>query len=493
MRGTAPRAAAPLVPHVAGTSLLGLPRPDGHPTQRYVRTGPIPVEPTLPTKAPTPFTRKREAALAAAALAVVGAMSGAAALLPSGASNANAATRIDPVSAPIPRSSGGSSNSASGLNPQQLKHAMRAHHSTRSSVGGATLADVVRTNATARATPPATAAATARPSTSAPPSASPSPSASSSPAAASTVSSTSPLGSLPALIGALPLIPSALLDGTYTLRDFLVQSSGSVIAGGRLRGAGVGRTVVEMQKDSSTKASSVPGNGNNQGGLANPVNPLYLLRGVSDLEDVTIQGTEQGHLYNGVYMTGSSPTIKHVQVNDIPGNSSANPGETFAIGVNRASGTATVDDLTINGGTGSLASAAGLAINNSAANWNIDNLTTRNLRYSAGIALWQVHGTFNIRNWTQSGGARSLGAERMAGTVNLYDPKWSAGTIGHDITYTWDGGYTGGSINFYYSSASQVPNRKIQILTNKAAGIANSVHVYIGGVEQNASNYVTVN
>jgi hypothetical protein len=277
------------------------------------------------------------------------------------------------------------------------------------------------------------------------------------------------------------------------MRDFATQTSGAVIAGGALRGAGIGKTVVQMTRGTSTKGGLVPGNGNNQGGLANPVNPLYLLRGVSDLQDVTVQGTEQGHLYNGLYMTGPNLVIKHVEVDDIPGNSNANPGETFAIGVNRATGTANVDDLTINGGTGALASSAGLAINNSTANWNINDLTTRNLRYSAGIALWQVRGTFNVRNYVQSGGARSLGAERMAGTVNLYDPKWSAGSTGHDITYTWDGGYSGGRINFYYSSASEVPNRRINILTNKASGIAGSVHVYIGGVEQTASKYVTVN
>jgi hypothetical protein len=277
------------------------------------------------------------------------------------------------------------------------------------------------------------------------------------------------------------------------MRDFATQTSGAVISGGALRGAGIGRTVVQMTPGSSTRAGLVPGNGDNQGGLANPVNPLYLLRGVSDLENVTVQGTEQGHLYNGLYMTGANLVIKHVVINDIPGNSNANPGETFAVGVNRASGTNTVEDLTVNGGSGSLASSVGLAINNSNADWKIDHLTTNNLRYSAGIALWQVRGTFDVHNWVQSGGARSLGAERMAGTVNLYDPKWSAGTTGHDVTYTWDGGYSGGSINFYYSSAAQVPDRKIKVITNKAAGIAGSVHVYIGGVQETASNYVTVN
>jgi hypothetical protein len=249
---------------------------------------------------------------------------------------------------------------------------------------------------------------------------------------------------------------------------------------------------VQMVENSSTRAGLVPGNGNNQGGLANPVNPLYLLRGVTDLQDVTVQGTQQGHLYNGLYMTGANLAIKHVVINDIPGNSSANPGETFAVGINRASGTNIVDDLTVNGGTGALASSVGLAINNSDADFTINDLTTRNLKYSAGIALWQVRGTYDVRNWVQTGGARSLGAERMAGTVNLYDPRWTAGTTGHDITYTWDGGYSGGRINLRYSSAAAVPDRKIQVITNKAAGIAASVHVYIGGVEQNASKYVTV-
>ncbi len=103
-----------------------------------------------------------------------------------------------------------------------------------------------------------------------------------------------------------------------------------------------------------------------------------------------------------------------------------------------------------------------------------------------------MRGTFNVHDYVQTGGARSLGAERMAGKVNLYDPVWSAGTTGHDVTYTWDGGYSGGSINFYYSSAAKVPDRKISIITNKSGGIASSVHVYVGGVEKTTSDYVTV-
>ena len=481
VRRSAPGAADPIVPVVSSASLLG-PSPARRPQQRYLRTGPIPIVTDAPRRSAFSFTRRRETALAAAALAVVGAMSGAAALLPSNESDAQAATKLDTVSAPMPRVS--RSSCATAL---PLARSVRERHRFRATPITKTAALVGAGSAAAASMSGSSASSSASTSST--------PSTSSSTAPASTRSpsrSTAPLRALPGPVGALPLSPSSLGAGTYALRDFVSQSSGAVISGGTLRGAGVGRTVVQMAANSSTRAASVPGNGNNQGGLANPVNPLYLLRGVSDLENVTVQGTQQGHLYNGLYMTGANPVIRHVQINDIPGNSNANPGETFAVGVNRASGTGTVDDLTINGGSGALSSAVGLAINNSDADWNITDLTANHLTYSAGIALWQVRGTMNIRHYVQRGGARSLGAERMAGTVNLIDPDWSAGTTGHDVTYTWDGGFSGGSINFRYSSAAQVPKRKIVILTNKASGIAGSVHVYIGGVQQTTSAYVTV-
>ena len=287
------------------------------------------------------------------------------------------------------------------------------------------------------------------------------------------------------LVGALPSVTSNLSVGTYTFRDFGITR-------GVIKGAGAGKTVLEMVSHTSTKAAQVPGNGNNQGGLANPTNPLWLIRGLTSVDGVTIQGTPQGHLYNGLSFSGvTSPSLTNTTITSIPGNSNANPGETFAVGFNHISGTAVVKNVTVNGGTGALASAAGLGINNSSAVWDIRNLTGSGLTYSAPIALWQVTGTLNIRNFTTVNVPRSLGAERVAAKVNLYDPSWGVPKSGHDITYTWDGGYSNGGINFFYSSASKVPNRKIVILTNKAAGITSSVHVYIAGVLQNTSSYVT--
>ena len=473
-RGAVPRGReAEVVPRLTSASLLGRRRQDDRPVRpqdlRYARTGPNQV-----IDAPPRSSRKREVALAAAAIAVVGAMSGAAALLPSNGSAAEAAQKVGPVTAPMPTAS-------------PSKHALRCFRPPRV------------TRALREAQRLSTAPSTSAGSTSAGASASASstPSASSlrtrSASASTSPSTRPPSAPTPAGGGTLPAAPGNLGAGTYTLRDFSTQSSGAMISGGVLRGAGIGRTVLEMARNSSSRASAVPGNGNNQGGLANPVNPLYLLRGVNHLENVTVQGSAQGHLYNGVYLSGANIVVRHAEINGIPGNSHANPGETFAVNVNRATGTNTIDDLTINGGSGPLASAAGLAINNSDSTWNISGLTTRNLAYSAGIALWQVRGTFNVHNYVQTGGARSLGAERMAGDVNLYDPVWSAGTTGHDVTYTWDGGFTRGSINFHYSSAAKVPNRKIVVITNHAAGIAGSVHVFVGGVEQPAGKYVTVN
>ncbi|TDS74935.1 hypothetical protein [Amnibacterium kyonggiense] len=484
VRGATTRGVETVLPPVSGASLLGPARDDARRVRsgdlQYARTGPIPVGTTTRTAPPSSLGRKRDAAFAAAAIAVVGAMSGAAALLPTAGADAQAGRAIQPVTSSQPTWSSSRTSAATALaGPATSSATEQRQRVVRQRTSATPDASTTGPKATRSPRPSAT---TTSPATGSPPQRATSPRSS----GAGVVAGLAALGPLS---GGL----ADLLQGVYSMRDFAVQSSGALVSGSVLQGAGVGRTVIRMAEHTSTRASSVPDNGNNQGGLANPTNPLYLLRGVNRLENATIQGTEQGHLYNGVYMAGSNIVIRHVQVNAIPGNSNANPGETFAVNVNRASGTNTVEDLTINGGSGALTSAAGLAINNSDADWRISDLTTRNLRYSAGIALWQVRGTFDIRDYVQRGGARSLGAERMAGTVNLYDPKWDAGTTGHDITYTWDGGYSGGSINVRYSSRAEVPDRKIQILTNKAAGIAGSVHVYIGGVEQDASRYVTVN
>ena len=287
--------------------------------------------------------------------------------------------------------------------------------------------------------------------------------------------------------------------GTFTFSDFLDGQTGTAagaseygvaVNGKGLLGSGPGQTILEMVTSTSTKSAAVPPNGNNQGGLANPTNNLYLVKlsaPGAKFDGITLQGTSQGHLYNGLrFESVSNPVLSNSKIASVPGNSGANPGETFAVNFNRASGTATISNVTIDGGS---VGAAGIAANSCTAVLNVDGLSTSNLKYSAGIALWQQTGVVNLRHFVSQNNARALGAERLGAIVNIYDPQWGAPNIGHDITYTPYSGYTGG-INFYFSSAATVPSRKIVILTNDAA-VKPTVSVYVNNVKQTAANYIT--
>lgn len=290
----------------------------------------------------------------------------------------------------------------------------------------------------------------------------------------------------------------SLQPKTYTFSDFKdgTQSIAkqNFAFGAQLKvkgilGAGSKYTAIQMNAHTSKKAGDVPSS-NCGGGTGCPTNNLYLVwmsAANAKIDGVTIRGTSQGHLYNGVrFERVVNPTLSNSAVNDIPGNSSANPGETFAVNLNHVSGTSTISNVTIDGGS---VGAAGIAANSSGGTINVSDLYTTNLRYSAGVALWQQTGTVNLRNFSSINNARALGAERLGGTVNVYDPNWGTPKVGHDITYTPYSGHKG-RINFYFSSASKVPKRKIVILTNTKS-VKSTVHVYIGGKEQSASKYIS--
>jgi hypothetical protein len=92
-------------------------------------------------------------------------------------------------------------------------------------------------------------------------------------------------------------------------------------------------TIIRIKPYSSTFAWSVPSQ--TQGGT----NQLHILRMNNGVEpqvfsDVWIQGTEQGHNYNGIMIGQSKPgtTLERVLVTGIPGNDGTPPGETHGIG-----------------------------------------------------------------------------------------------------------------------------------------------------------------
>ncbi|MHA7277738.1 hypothetical protein ACX80O_14630 [Arthrobacter sp. Hz1] len=95
---------------------------------------------------------------------------------------------------------------------------------------------------------------------------------------------------------------------------------------------GEGRdTIIRMKTNTSSFAATVPTQGSGQ------TNQLYLLR-MNDGQDQVLsnfwlQGTEQGHLYNGIMVGQSSPgtTVKDILITGVPGDAGTPPGETFGL------------------------------------------------------------------------------------------------------------------------------------------------------------------
>jgi hypothetical protein len=107
---------------------------------------------------------------------------------------------------------------------------------------------------------------------------------------------------------------------------------------------GSGRdTIIRMKANTSSYGKTVPAQGSGQ------TNQLYLMR-MNDgsnqvLSDFWLQGTEQGHLYNGLMIGQSSPgtTVKNILITGVPGDAGSPPGETFGLNWWRGSDSITRD------------------------------------------------------------------------------------------------------------------------------------------------------
>ncbi|MCU1575294.1 MAG: hypothetical protein JWO93_3376 [Micrococcaceae bacterium] len=115
---------------------------------------------------------------------------------------------------------------------------------------------------------------------------------------------------------------------------------------GRVKGIiGAGRdTILRMKANTSTFASTVPAQATGQ------TNQLYLIRmndgaTAQTLSDFWLQGTEQGHLYNGIMAGNSQPgtSVTKLLITGIPGDAGSPPGETFGMNWWRGSSSITRD------------------------------------------------------------------------------------------------------------------------------------------------------
>jgi hypothetical protein len=181
-----------------------------------------------------------------------------------------------------------------------------------------------------------------------------------------------------------------------------------------LVGAGVGRTVLEMVPHTSTHAADIPTE------HLQP-NQLALLRVVGDgavLRNFTLQGTDQGHLYNGLKVARVVGLhASYLRVVGIPGDNSSPPGETMSINDFK-----TVDSrwshIEVDGAG---LSASGFGVNGSRG-IEICDTDSHDNAASMGFAFWQSRDARLVDCVATDNGYSGFNFERQSGTNTLVRP-----------------------------------------------------------------------
>ena len=263
-------------------------------------------------------------------------------------------------------------------------------------------------------------------------------------------------------------------SGTYRFADFSAGLLGVDLTGG-LVGRGSGSTVLEMAPGSSTKQSSVPTE-------AWSTNQLSLIRvqHATTISGLTLRGTDQGHLYNGLRISRSTGArISDVRVVSVPGSDDIPPGETFGINDYSTSGTHYSDvEVDGNGGGGSA-----FGTNNSN-DVTVSDSSFHDSGHANGATFWQTKNV-TVRN-TVSSGNRDAGFnfERVSGTVVLDHVTTKSNRLS-DLRINSD---TGSAV--YRIIDPTFSGQKLDILmTPKYMGHPNTqrrsdVHVIVDGVDR---------
>jgi hypothetical protein len=267
-----------------------------------------------------------------------------------------------------------------------------------------------------------------------------------------------------------------LQASTYVLHDFDSHLMGADLGTDGLAGAGIGKTVIEMAPRSSTKASDVPT-------AAYSTNQLYLLStigGTPGLSGFTVKATDQGHLYNGVRIGhATNARIHDVRIESVPGNNSFPPGETFVLNDWRTTGSV-YDDITIDGGG---VAAAGFGVNSSS-DITINRSTFTGTAHSSGGAFWQSK-DITLNDVSIVDNRSGLNFERDTGTIVLNRPTFSGNRL-YDLQF----GSDRGGAHVVITDPRLTPGQKIRInapLTYR--GGTNDqrhgdIHVIVGGVDR---------
>ncbi len=235
-----------------------------------------------------------------------------------------------------------------------------------------------------------------------------------------------------------------------------------------------------MNPHSSSKGSQVP--------TADwTTNQLYLMSvtGASPaLSGFTLQGTDQGHLYNGLRVgQATNARIHDVTVAAIPGNNDIPPGETFGINDWRSSGSV-YTNVEVDG-SGRLG-GSGFATNSSS-NVTVQHGYFHDMRAN-GTAFWQTNGV-TLDDVTVQNNVTGLNFERTTGSITVNRPTFSGNN--QDVYLASDQG-SGDLVITDPTFGNTYSGHKINIQVPKTyRGVANhfnrsSVRVIIGGVDRTA-------
>ena len=207
---------------------------------------------------------------------------------------------------------------------------------------------------------------------------------------------------------------------TLSLRDLASHAAtwdGAVvgIGSGGLVGAGIGRTTLRLAPHSSSRRREVP----TAFPETNQLNVLRVVRSATVLRGFTLQGTRQGHLYNGLRVERvRGLRADHVRVLAVPGDEHQPPGETFGINDYGSVGSRWSHIRVDGRGVG----ASGFGVN-SARDIRICDAVSKNNPSGMGFALWQSSGIALVDCVATGNGFAGFNFERVTGTVTMTRPR----------------------------------------------------------------------
>lgn len=193
---------------------------------------------------------------------------------------------------------------------------------------------------------------------------------------------------------------AGLTAGTYPVIDFAKNTyyGSNLNTCATIKGLGPAASIFQMTPSTSTKGAYVAAL------AAGSTNQLALLRigsasgnggtgEVIGIESLTIQGTTQGHLYNGLMVVYAAPgsIVRNVKVVGIPGSSGAPPGETFPVNAYQCRGLV-FDGCEVDGRLAGVPSSASLIGINSSTSTTITNANLHHSGYAFALATWLSSG-----------------------------------------------------------------------------------------------------